>query len=211
MDLISLGISLVVLIYSSVLHEIAHGFMAYRLGDPTAKVKGRLTLNPVSHIDPFFSLLMPAMTFMMSAGSFIFGGAKPVPVDTYNLRDGRRDLAMVSLVGPLTNILLAVFAASIAHLLYPGYTFNEVLRNDLIGMILAHMVQWNILLAVFNLIPIPPLDGSKVFSLLLPPGAAARFLALESIGFFLLILFIISPFMSIVHALRIFALSLLGF
>lgn len=209
--MLSLGISLIVLIYSSVLHEIAHGAMAYRLGDPTAKLRGRLTLNPVPHIDPFFSLLMPALTYIMSAGTFIFGGAKPVPVDPYNLRDGHKDLALVSLVGPLTNVLLAVFAASIAHILYPDLTFSGLLRHDLASMVLAHMIQWNILLAVFNLIPIPPLDGSKVFSLLLSHKAAARYLALESMGFFLLILFILSPLMNIVHLLRMFLLSLLGY
>ena len=154
---------------------------------------------------------MPVLTFISSGGSFIFGGAKPVPVDPYNLRDGRKDLALVSVVGPVTNIILAVFAASIAHIFYADFSFSELLRGDLFGMLLAYMIQWNILLAVFNLIPIPPLDGSKVFSLLLPPHTAARFLALESMGFFLLILFIMSPFMQIVNALRLFSLSLLGF
>src|SRR5258708_4928216 len=103
MEILFAILSILILVYSSVLHEIAHGYVAYRLGDPTAKIQGRLTLNPIKHIDPYMSLLLPIMLFFATGGRFIFGGAKPVPVDPFNLRDPFKDLALVSLVGPLTN------------------------------------------------------------------------------------------------------------
>src|SRR6185437_16812699 len=103
MDIFLLLIGLVILIFSSILHEVAHGLVAYRLGDPTAKLLGRITLNPLKHIDPYMSILMPLIFFFGSGGRFIFGGAKPVPVDPFNLRDGTKDLALVSAAGPLTN------------------------------------------------------------------------------------------------------------
>src|SRR5205809_3229619 len=117
MDIIAALISIFILVYSSIFHEIAHGFVAYRLGDPTAKLLGRLSLNPRKHIDPYMSILLPAMLFILSQGRFIFGGAKPVPVDPFNLRDGGKDLAIVSLVGPLTNLSLAILTSFLIHLI----------------------------------------------------------------------------------------------
>src|SRR5690349_14308799 len=111
-------LNIIILVYSSICHEIAHGFVAYRLGDPTAKILGRLTLNPLKHIDPFMSILFP-LILQISHSPIIFGGAKPVPVDPFNLRDGRKDLAIVSLAGPLTNIILALIAAILLHFFYP--------------------------------------------------------------------------------------------
>lgn len=204
-------LSIIILIYSSVLHEIAHGWSAYRLGDPTAKLKGRLTLNPVSHIDPFFSILMPLLTYIATAGSFIFGGAKPVPVDPFNLRDGRKDLAIVSLAGPATNILLAGIAALLIHSIFPGYSFGEVSVSGLLGFILTTTVKWNLLLAILNLLPIPPLDGSKIFSLILSPKSAAAFLSLEYMGFILLIMFFFFGGSTLLGLLINFSISLLGF
>lgn len=204
-------LSIAILIYSSVLHEIAHGYSAYRLGDPTAKLKGRITLNPVSHIDPLFSLLMPLLTYIGTAGSLIFGGAKPVPVDPFNLRDGRKDLAIVSLAGPATNIALACIAALIIHIAYPGFSFGEVGASGFLGFILATIVKWNLLLAILNLLPIPPLDGSKIFSLLLSPKSAAAFLSLEYMGFILVIMFFFFGGSTLLGVLITFSLSLLGF
>ncbi len=204
-------LSIAILIYSSVLHEIAHGYSAYRLGDPTAKLKGRITLNPVSHIDPFFSLLMPLLTYIATAGSLIFGGAKPVPVDPFNLKDGRKDLAVVSLAGPATNLALACIAAALIHTIYPGYSFGEVGGSGLLGFILATTVKWNLLLAILNLLPIPPLDGSKIFSLLLTPKAAAAFQSLEYMGFILVIMFFFLGGSTLLGVLINFSLSLLGF
>lgn len=216
MDIFSAIISIAILIFSSILHEVAHGYVAYRLGDPTAKLLGRITLNPRKHIDLYMSILLPVMLYIATGGRFIFGGAKPVPVDPFNLHDGRKDLALVSLVGPLTNIILAIAGSLLIHLIFPGASFIEAFRKGILGFILGTIVQWNLLLAIFNLVPIPPLDGSKVFSLLLPPKAAASFMALGNIGMLILILLLFFPIggfslMNVVYSLISFSLSLLGF
>lgn len=218
MDILGIIIGLVVLIYSSILHEIAHGYFAYRLGDPTAKILGRLTLNPRSHIDLWMSILIPIMTYVSSAGTFIFGGAKPVPVDTFNLRDGIKDLALVSVVGPLTNVALAIIAALLTHLFYPGFGFYEAAGSNLGGFILTQIVRWNLLLAIFNLMPIPPLDGSRLIALLLPKKEAAAYLSLGSgpFGFMILLFLLFFPLggfslMGIVGNLIDLSLRLLGF
>lgn len=215
MDILSAVLSIGILIYSAIFHEIAHGFVAYRLGDPTAKLKGRLTLNPKSHIDLYMSILLPLMLYIATAGHFIFGGAKPVPVDPFNLRDGRKDLALVSLVGPLTNFLLAIIASILIHAFYPGFGFFTVMQRDTFGFILATTVQWNLILGIFNLVPIPPLDGSKVFSLILPPKQAAAYMSLGSLGMILLIVLLFFPLggfslINLIYGLMGFALTLLG-
>jgi Zn-dependent protease len=209
------GIQLIILIYSAILHEIAHGFTAYRLGDPTAKIRGRLTLNPVSHIDPFMSIIFPLM-LILSGSPIIFGGAKPVPIDPFNLKEGRKDIALTALAGPLTNIILAIFFALLIHIFFPQTPLGEVSQSSIPGFILSTAVQLNLLLAVFNLIPIPPLDGSKVFALILPKRDAAIYLSLESMGMFivfLLLFFPLGPFslMGLVTGLLSFSLTLLGF
>lgn len=209
--MIEIVLSIAILIYSSVLHEIAHGYTAYRFGDPTAKLRGRLTLNPVSHIDPLFSILMPLMTYIATAGSLIFGGAKPVPVDIFNLRDGRKDLALVSLAGPATNLALACIAAVLTHIIFPDFSFGSVAASGLLGFFLTTVIKWNLLLAILNLLPIPPLDGSKIFSLLLSSKAAAAFLSLEYMGFILVIMFFFFGGSALLGTLISFALSLLGF
>src|SRR3712207_3910105 len=117
MDILALVISIIILVYSSILHEIAHGFVAYRLGDPTAKLLGRLTLNPIKHIDPFMSIILPLILLLTSP--IIFGGAKPVPIDPFNLKEGRKDIALSALAGPLTNIILAIVGALLIHIFYP--------------------------------------------------------------------------------------------
>jgi len=215
MELISAAISIIILVFSSILHEIAHGYVAYRLGDPTAKLLGRLTLDPRKHIDPYMSILLPIMLYIASGGRFIFGGAKPVPVDAFNLRDGRKDLALVSLVGPLTNLVLAILASLIIHLIFPGEGFTSVFRSGTLGFILGSIVQWNLLLGIFNLVPIPPLDGSKVFALLLPPKQAAAFMSLGNMGMIILMLLLFFPIggfslMNVVYSLIVFSISLLG-
>lgn len=215
MDFFSAFVAIFVLVYSSILHEIAHGYVAYRLGDPTAKVLGRLTLNPIKHIDPFMSILFPLL-LIFSGSPIIFGGAKPVPIDPFNLKEGRKDLALAALAGPVTNILLAITAGIVIHLFYPEMSLGEVSNSGLIGLILYNLLTLNLLLAVFNLIPIPPLDGSKVFAMILPKKEASIYLSLDSVGFFivfLLLFFPIGPFslMGFVHSLLILGLSLLGF
>ncbi len=207
--------SIIILIFSAILHEVAHGYVAYRLGDPTAKLRGRLTLNPIPHIDPFFTVLLPIIVYLASGGRAIFGGAKPVPVDLFNLRDTRKDYALISLAGPLTNIIIAVIASILLHVLYPGMSFDLIGSRGIPGFILTIIVNINLLLATFNLLPIPPLDGSKVFSLVLPHREAAVYLSLGANGLLLMVLlfFPLGGFsiMDIVFSLRTFSLSLLGF
>lgn len=166
--LFSAIILIVILLFSAILHEIAHGFVADRLGDPTARLMGRLSLNPRKHIDPFMSILLPLM-LIVSGSPVIFGAAKPVPVDPFNLKEGRKDLALVSISGPLTNVIIAIIGATIVKLILyfsvnPG--INPI--TPFLTSFFYSVVQINLLLAIFNMLPIPPLDGSKVFALLLP-------------------------------------------
>lgn len=179
-------ISLVILVFSAILHEVAHGWVADRLGDPTARLLGRLTLNPLPHIDPMMSILLPLL-LIFSGSPVIFGAAKPVPVDPFNLKDGRRDMALVSLAGPITNFLLAAIAAL---LLKFGIVF---IHNPLIFEIIFKVVQLNLLLGIFNLLPIPPLDGSKVFSLFLPEETAKSYLSIGTFGMFILFFLLLFP------------------
>lgn len=208
-------ISLLVLVPSVMLHEVAHGFIADRLGDPTARLLKRLTLNPIPHIDPVMSILLP-LILVISGSPVIFGAAKPVPVDPFNLRDPRKDMALVSLAGPGTNFLIAAIAALIAHLLFPGASIFEVLTNNLLGLVLGLTITINVTLAIFNLLPIPPLDGSKIFALFLPEDTARTYLSFSNIGFFVifaLMLFPIGGFSlgNIISGLVDSALRLLGF
>ncbi|OGH10280.1 MAG: hypothetical protein A2152_01735 [Candidatus Levybacteria bacterium RBG_16_35_6] len=188
-SLFSALIAVIVLIFSAIFHEVAHGYVAERLGDPTARLLGRLTLNPAKHIDPIMSIFLP-LILILSGSPVIFGAAKPVPIDPFNLKEGRKDIALVSIAGPLTNILIAVVAALIFRLIS---TFAIGPSFDIIAAIFLIIVQINLLLAIFNLIPIPPLDGSKVFSLLLPEGLSIAYLSLGSIGFFILFFLLLFP------------------
>lgn len=218
MEILLIVISIAILIFSSILHEVMHGYVAYRLGDPTAKLLGRITLNPKSHIDPLMTLILPLLTYLGSAGSFIFGGAKPVPVDPFNLRDGLKDLALVSVAGPFTNILLAIVASLVTHAIFPGASFYEVSTNGFLGFFLTTVIKWNLLLAILNMLPIPPLDGSKLFALLLPERVAAQYLAIGNGGLGLLILVALFYFpiggfslSNVLLSLITAALGLLGF
>ena len=208
------ALAIIILIFSAILHEIAHGYVADRLGDPTARLMGRLTLDPRPHIDPFMTIILPLL-LIVTGSPIIFGGAKPVPVDPFNLKDGRKDMALVSLAGPLTNILLAIVAALFIHILLPGVPF-VLAGTTFLGLILTKIVILNLLLAAFNLLPIPPLDGSKIFALLLPDKEANAYLSIGSIGM-LIILFLlmipIGPFslLGLISGLLSFSLSLLGF
>ncbi len=152
---------LIVLILSIVLHEIAHGYAAFKLGDPTAKLQGRLSLNPIVHIDPLMSIIVPGMLFL-SGSSFLFGAAKPVPYNPYNLTDQKYGEAKVAAAGPAANILIALIFAIILR-------FADVLALPAAFIELSFgIITLNIFLAVFNLLPIPPLDGSKILPVFLP-------------------------------------------
>jgi Zn-dependent protease len=218
MEILFAIISILILIFSSILHEIMHGYIAYRLGDPTAKLMGRLTLNPLKHIDPVMTVLMPILTYFGSGGTFIFGGAKPVPVDPFNLRDGLKDFALVSLAGPMTNIILAIIASLLAHVLFQDQPFFEIENSGIGGFILTTIINWNLLLAILNLLPLPPLDGSRLFALLLPEKTAASYLAIGNggLGFLIIIVLFYFPIggfslSSILLTLITSARTLLGF
>lgn len=159
---------IVALILSIVLHEVAHGYAANWLGDPTARLAGRLSPNPIVHIDPLGSVIIPALLFITGAG-FIFGWAKPVPYNPYNLRNQKWGEAIVAAAGPATNILLAIIFAVLIRLADPLALSSAFIE------LASYIVFINILLAFFNLIPIPPLDGSKILQSLLPTGAAMRY------------------------------------
>ncbi|RPI79490.1 MAG: site-2 protease family protein [Desulfobacteraceae bacterium] len=159
------------LLYSIIFHELAHGWVAYRMGDPTAKLMGRLSLNPLKHLDPIGTLML----FFVG-----FGWAKPVPVNFQNLRPRRAGLILVSSAGILTNILLAVAAIFISHL-------EPVYSNKVLATVFFWLIRINIVLAVFNLIPIPPLDGSKILMGFLPARYQYYFARLEPYGFFIIL------------------------
>lgn len=208
-------LSILILVFSAILHEVAHGYVADRFGDPTARLMGRLTLNPKSHIDPFMSIILPLM-LILSGSPVIFGGAKPVPIDPFNLRDGRKDIALVSLAGPLTNIILAILASIIAWTIFPNMSLGSIMNSSFFGFVIGTIIRLNVLLAIFNLIPIPPLDGSKVFSLLLPEKTAETYLSFGSIGTFVILFLLIVPvggfsLGEIIFSLYSSALGLLGF
>ncbi len=190
MEMLTVAI-IVALIVSIILHEVAHGYMADYLGDPTARLQGRLSLNPLVHIDPLGSVILPILLTISGAG-ILFGWAKPVPYNPYNLRNQNYGEALVAFSGPMTNIILALI-------------FSAVIRSaDMLGLsastieISAYIVYINILLACFNSIPLPPLDGSKMIQPLLPRSARLVFQhfirRVESWGllgtFFILFLFI---------------------
>lgn len=159
---------LVALIMSIVLHEMAHGYAANWMGDPTARLQGRLSPNPLVHIDPLGSVILPALLFISNAG-FLFGWAKPVPYNPYNLSDQRYGEAKVAAAGPAMNIFLALIFGTLIR-------FSETLGfNEAFLSLAAYIVFINILLAFFNMLPIPPLDGSKIISAILPFRAAMRY------------------------------------
>lgn len=179
-----------VVLFSMVAHEYAHGYAALKQGDPTAYLLGRLTWNPVKHIDPVLTVLMPLMTFFASGGSFIFGGAKPVPVDPRQYRRLRSGDIIVSLAGVVTNLVLALLLTFVVIGL--GLLGRAVppLANtlSLVQLMFQFGIFFNLLLAVFNLLPIPPLDGSHVMKYLLPPRWAVPYQRLAGAGFLILLL-----------------------
>lgn len=161
-------------------HEAAHGYTAYVFGDDTAKRAGRLTLNPIRHIDPFGTIILPAL--LAATTGFIFGYAKPVPVDTHRLGNPRRDMAMVAAAGPLTNIALAIVSAMAFFFALGPANDNAILWN-----LFVMSIQLNFILAVLNLLPLPPLDGSKVLAAFLPNSLLRPYLRLEPFGFLILL------------------------
>lgn len=178
------AIAILPLLFGITLHEVAHGWAAKRLGDKTALMMGRLTLNPLKHIDPIGTILVPGL--MMLAGGVIFGWAKPVPVTWQNLGNPKRDMALVALAGPMANLGMAFIWALIARL---GILLSAVTPWASVPMILMGKVGivLNLVLMVLNLLPLPPLDGGRIMTSLLPGPLSYRFSRIEPYGFFILI------------------------
>jgi len=192
---------LLIIIPSAIIHEYMHGWVADRLGDPTARYAGRLTLNPVVHIDKWGTLLMPLLLYFLTGGAFLFAYAKPVPYNPYNLKNQKWGPSLVAVAGPLSNFFLAaMFGAAIQFL---------PLSSGLAGL-LSVIVYANVLLGVFNLVPIPPLDGSKILYALLPDSMWKIKQTLEQYGFFILIIFIFFFFQLITPIIRALYLFFTG-
>jgi Zn-dependent protease len=168
---------------SVVIHEVSHGYAALALGDPTAKYQGRLTLNPISHLDPVGSILIPLIGYF--AGGFIIGWAKPVPFNPYNLRNQKWGEAIVAIAGPLSNISLAVIFGLLIR-----FTSGQAFMTPAFSSLASFVVMINITLAIFNLVPIPPLDGSKILFAILPYKWQSFKSSLEKYGMILVFIFI---------------------
>lgn len=178
-----------ILIFSVVIHEVSHGLMANALGDKTAKYAGRLTLNPIKHLDFFGSFLVPVFSYL--AGGFILGWAKPVPYDPYNLKNQKWGSALVGAAGPASNLLIAIFFGLILRAILGFDLGNQLFILNLIR-IFEVIIFLNLILAIFNLVPIPPLDGSKLLFALLPYQWRWIENLFEQYGFIVLLLFIFS-------------------
>lgn len=183
-NLAGILIAFIIILISMVFHEFAHGVVAYWLGDDTAKEQGRLTINPMKHLDPFLSVLLPLMLAL--SGGPIFGGARPVPVDSRNLKHGVWGMALVAIAGPLTNFLLAFVAFLIGW-----YTGSFTGGAGIWGEILGDVVAINLGFGVFNLLPIPPLDGSRVLYAIAPDGVREVMARMENWGIIIVMLLIV--------------------
>lgn len=206
-----ISISAIPILLAVILHEVAHGWVANKRGDPTARMMGRLTLNPLPHIDPIGTILIPIFLLIATKGGFVFGYARPVPVNFMNLRRPKEDMIWVAGAGPATNLFLAVVCGFLFRMilainpslilhLRPGggsSTWSDPAAIVLIPILLMLLaaVKWNVVLAVFNMIPIPPLDGGRVMVGLLPDRQSAAWASIEPFGFFIIIaLVFLDPF-----------------
>lgn len=176
-------------LFAVTLHEVGHGWAAKQLGDSTAESMGRLSLNPLKHIDPFGTVLLPLMTFYL--GSFIFGFAKPVPVNWNQLRNKKRDIALVALAGPATNLIMMLFWLFVAKMFIGSAEQGNFIANLFTLMAWAGIII-NILLMVLNLFPLPPLDGSRVVFSLLPAQLAYKYSKIEPYGLIILVILLVS-------------------
>ncbi len=184
-------------LFAITLHEVAHGWVASRFGDQTARLSGRLTLNPLKHIDLVGTIIVPLLLLMFTG--FIFGWAKPVPVDARNLHNPRRDMAIVSAAGPLSNLLMACLWGGLAKIGVSLLSASPWFAVPLVYMGEAG-IMINVVLAVLNCLPIPPLDGGRILASLLPPRMAWYTLYIEPYSFFILILLMVTGILSYIIA-----------
>lgn len=182
-------------VFAITVHEVAHGWTASRLGDQTARMLGRLTLNPFRHIDPLGTVVVPLL--LLYVGDFIFGWAKPVPVDWRNLRQPRRDMAIVAAAGPGANLLMFIGWTLLAKLCFETGDYYSTVATQLFSMCQAG-IMINVLLMLLNLLPIPPLDGSRVLSAFLPPRMASRYNRLEKFGLVIMVLLLATQVLGLV-------------
>ncbi|MEK7658696.1 MAG: site-2 protease family protein [Patescibacteria group bacterium] len=191
MDLIIAIFSLIVLLFSVIIHELAHGYVAYSLGDPTAKYEGRLTLNPLKHLDFFGSIILPLLLFI-SQSPILVGWAKPVPVNPYNFKDQKWGTLKVSIAGPATNFLIAIIFSIFVRLLNAQQQLffispqQAAFFTELLGIVAIYNFLWGL----FNLVPIPPLDGSWILFRFLPQRFEKFKMFIQQYGLFILIFFI---------------------
>jgi Zn-dependent protease len=181
-------------LFAITVHEVAHGWMASKLGDKTALIMGRLTLNPIRHIDPMGTIIVPILLLvfssMLGGSPIIFGWAKPVPVSYANLNHPKRDMALVAAAGPVSNLLMAIIWAIIAKL---GYIFAAQTWVSQIFILMGQAgILTNLVLMILNLVPIPPLDGSRILAGILPRHLVGRYYRLEPYGFIILIILLVT-------------------
>jgi Zn-dependent protease len=207
LDPVNLVMTIVLLALCLSVHEAAHGWVALKCGDTTARDLGRITLNPLVHVDLFMTILLPTMLYIGTGGRMLFGGAKPVPVSFHRLRHPWRDMSLVALAGPASNLLLgAFFLVALKFFLATGF-YNGAAADaqDRLGDFLPHVLlealSFNVLLAVFNMVPIPPLDGSRVMAWLLPESMRESYVNLERFGMYLVfgLIYLVPSFNYFLH------------